>query len=354
LALVLVLLVLSKLCGEDHPYGISQWARARSALLCAALATKRQDMPSHNTYRRVLGGAVAPWEVQRVITKFLSQVSAVGQAVLLALDGKTVRGCLPSKRQKGMHLLAAYLPHEGVVLLQVAVESKENEISAAPRVLQSIDLRGKVVRGDALLTQRQLSLQVVEAGGEYVWLVKDNQAQLKQDIALLFQALPAGTRHRPPDSDFRTAQTVDKGHGRREVRTLTTSALLRGYAAWPYLEQVFKLERRVVRSAGQPPEITLVYGITSLRPDEADPQRLLELVRDYWGIENGLHYRRDKTLHEDALRMTNPVAAEVMTCIHNLLIGLMLQHGWRNLAQARRHYCAHLNEALALVLCRPA
>ena len=78
---------------------------------------------------------------------------------------------------RGVHLLAAYLPQEGIVLFQLAVGSKENEISAAPQVLKALDLRGKIVRADALLTQRELSSQIVEAGGKYVWVVKDNQPE---------------------------------------------------------------------------------------------------------------------------------------------------------------------------------
>ena len=353
LPLVLVLLVLAKLSGEDCPYGIAEWARGRRSILCEVLSVGRQTLPSHNTYRRVLGDAVDPVELQVVVTEFLTQSPGTGQSVLVVLDGKTLRGSIPAGQTQGIHLLAAYLPNEGIVLMQVAVESRENEISAAPRVLRCIDLRGKIVIGDALLTQRSLSVQIVEAGGEYVWLVKDNQPQLREDIERLFQPESCVPGFSPVPKDFRIAQAINHGHGRLEVRTLTTSSLLREYADWPYLEQVFKLERQTARLKKGQTEHKVVYGITSLKPEEAGPGRLLEIVRAHWGIENGLHYRRDKTLREDATRMTKPTLAEAMAIVNNLIVGLTAQQGWCNLPQARRHYNACLQDALSLILRHP-
>jgi len=101
---------------------------------------------------------------------FQSQPQA-GQSILIALDGKTLRGTMPAGQTRGLHLLAAFLPGAGWVLMQVEVDGKENEIKAAPRLLQCLDLRGKIVTGDALLAQRDLSVQIVEQGGAYVWAV---------------------------------------------------------------------------------------------------------------------------------------------------------------------------------------
>jgi predicted transposase YbfD/YdcC len=353
LALVLMFYILAKLAGEDHPCGIADWVRAHQAILCQLLQAPRPTGPSHNTYRRVLGEAVEVIELQVTVGHFLMQLPGAGYSVLVALDGKTLRGSIPVGQVRGIHLLAAYLPGEGLVLFQVLVSSQENEIRAAPIVLKHLDLRGKIVRGDALLTQRSLSIQIVEAGGEYVWLAKENQPQLLQDIAQLFQPEVCVPGFGPTPKDFRTARTTNKAHGRLEERRLTTSGLLRDYGDWPYLEQVFKLERRVIQLKTGQVRQTVVFGVTSLRPDEAGPERLLEINRDYWGIENGLHYRRDKTLREDSTRMSNPTLAEAIAILNNLVIGLAIHQGWRNLPQARRHYHANLQDALNLVLRHP-
>ncbi len=123
-----------------------------------------------------------------------------------------------------MHLLAAYLPEQGVVLAQMRVEEKSNEITHPPKLLKQMDLRGVVVSGDAMFDQRALSIQIVQAQGDYLWTVKDNQEGLREDIDVLFQPQRkrAGTSALP--TDFRTARTVEKGHGRLEKRTITVSS----------------------------------------------------------------------------------------------------------------------------------
>ena len=154
---------------------------------------------------------------------------------MIAIDGKTVRGTITPSDPFGLHLLAAYLPGEGLVLLQMVVEKdKENEIVVAPKLLKCLDLRDKVVVGDAMQTQRQLSLEILAADGDFVWLVKDNQPKTRQAIELLFAPEQPRPGFGAPPMDFESAQTVDKQAGRVEVRTLTTSSLLNDIGpAWP-------------------------------------------------------------------------------------------------------------------------
>src|SRR5262249_3343350 len=138
-----------------------------------------------------------------------------------------------------------YAVGAGVVLHQVNVLSQENEISAAPKVLVGLDIAGKVVTGDAMFTQRDLSAQIVEAGGHYLWKVKDNQPNLRADIQRLF-----GPEHVPLGSatlrtDFQSVPASRKIGGRIETHTLTTSALLNTTSDWPYLAQVCHLVRHV-------------------------------------------------------------------------------------------------------------
>jgi hypothetical protein len=149
------------------------------------------------------------------------------------LDGKTVRGTIPAGATRGLYQLAAYMPDEGRVLLQGVVESKENEIVAAPRVLKSLDLRGKVVTADALLAQRDLSIQIVEVGGEYVWTLKDNRPDTRQAIETLFQPDECVPGFSGGPHEFRTARTTDTAPGRWEQRTITVSRELKEYLDWP-------------------------------------------------------------------------------------------------------------------------
>ncbi len=354
LALILVAIVLAKLGGEDRPSGIAEWVRLRKALLVDVFALKHDRMPGHNTYRRVLRQGVSLEDLDRVISRYLQTWPEVGLATRISLDGKTLRGTIAYGETRGLHLLAAYLPGKGVTLFQVAVEVKENEIVAAPKVLKLLDLQGKIVSGDALFTQRTLSLLIVTAQGHYVWAVKDNQPQLRQDIELLFQPEKCVPGFSPAPKDFRMAQTTNAGHGRIEKRTLTTSSLLNETCDWPGLGQVFKLERDITLVGPQTKRDEVVYGITSLTASEAGPRRLLEIVREHWDQENGLHYRRDVTLHEDATRFTDWTAAEAMAIINNLVLALLLRGGNDNAAQERRYYAAHPDEALKRLISAPA
>jgi predicted transposase YbfD/YdcC len=350
LAMILVVVMMAKLCGENHFMGIAEWAKHRAEFLVDLLQLKREKMPHHSTYRRILADVVNVEEIEKMSSEFLAGKKYFGRQVLMAIDGKVLRGTLDD-HQKGTYLLAAYLPREGIVLMEVAVEGRGSEIPAAPKLLSHIDLRDKVVMGDALHTQRQVSIQIVEAGGEYIWFAKGNQPQMEENIRLWFEPdiEPIPGMNYPP-KDFETAREINKGHGRLERRTLTVSSQLNDFLDWPYLEQVFKLERRKISLKTGEIHEQVVYGFTSLMREEITPSRLLKDIRSYWGIENGLHYRRDVTLREDYTRMTKGRAGQVMACLNNLIIGILLsKKKHATLPAARRFFCAHPEEAFALM-----
>lgn len=352
LAIALVFVILAKLAGEQETRGIAQWVALRKELLRDALKFDRDTVPHPITYSRILGKAVDVAQLQQVVSSFLLSSSKAGQSLEINLDGKTVRGTIRSGQTQGLHLLAAYLPDEGIVLCQMEVGLKENEIVAAPRLLKSIDLKGKVVTGDAMFTQRELSRQVVEAGGNYVWPVKDNQASLREALVSLFEIEEGKTNLKMMNNDLRRAETIDKQHGRLEQRRITTSSILAGQIDWPYLQQVLKIEREVEELSTGKRRNETIYAVTSLTSKEASGERLLAIVRKHWMIENGLHYRRDWTLREDYCRLRIGQAAQAMAVINNLIVGLALRQGFKYLPDARRKYNAHPLEGLKLILRR--
>jgi hypothetical protein len=243
LAQLLTLSVLAKLGGEDEPEGMAEWVKHRAQALRESLGIQRASMPHAVTYRRILGPAIDVAGFEPVVGAFFKRCQV--QAEQLAMDGKTLRGTIEAGQTRGVHLLAVYGVASGVVLHQVNVLSKENEISAAPKVLSGVELRGKVVTGDALFTQRDLSSQSVETGGQYVWRVKDNQPSLRAAIQRRFgpEKVPLGSA--PLRTDFQSVTTTTKAHARLETHTLTTSTLLNATSDWPYLGQVFRLVRDV-------------------------------------------------------------------------------------------------------------
>ena len=174
---ILLGMFLAKLCGEDKPSGIAEWVALRGKWIASLLGLKRKSMPSHHTYRRILAGGVDEEEFEELSRKYFRHRGEAGYRVVVSMDGKILRGTIDIEDSKGLCLLAVYLPGEGVTLAQVAVESKQNEITAAPTLLGYVDLRNKVVVGDAMHTQRQISIQIGKAGGNYIWTVKGNQPQ---------------------------------------------------------------------------------------------------------------------------------------------------------------------------------
>jgi predicted transposase YbfD/YdcC len=250
------------------------------------------------------------------------------------------------------YLLSVYDVAHAKVLSQVEVGRKENEITKAPQALKLVEISQKVVTGDAMHTQRGLAAQILEAQGDYVLPVKENQPQLYKNIQSLFAPEYPKPGFGKIQTDFLSVQKVNKGHGRLETRTLTTSEMLNAYAAWPGLAQVYRLERqfqwrRNGRSYRTSSEVE--FGITSLTRKESSPGRLLHIRRAHWGIETGLHYRRDVTLKEDATRMTVGNTGKVMASINNLVLALIRQARFHNAAQARRWFAAHLPEAFSLL-----
>lgn len=350
LVTILIYVILAKLAGEDHIAGIAHWVELRKEALAAALHLVAPRAPHRTTYSRILGNIIGVDDFEHIVRDFFASQPGAGTSARLCFDGKTMRGTIPAGQSRGEHLLGVFLPDEGWMIIQVEVDGKENEITAAPRVLSSVDLRGKVVTGDAIFAQRTLSVQIVGAGGEYVWTVKDNQVQLRQDIATLFEPETCVKGFAPAPKDIRTGMTIEKGHGRLERRTLTASAELKGYLDWPYAEQVYKLERHFTRIADGKITREVAYGVTSLTAREADAGRLLSLTRGHWGIENGSHYRRDQTLREDWCHLRTGHAAHMMSAINNLILKLLLGNGVTNVPEARRNYEAHWDTALCLVL----
>lgn len=353
LASLLMIGIFAKLAGQDSSRGMAHWAKLRTQELSQLFHLKRERMPHYSTWSRVLGHGVEPTEVERLIGQFFVTGDRASEprrgSVQVALDGKTLRGTIPLGETRGVHLLAAYLPQQGVVVAQMRVNEKSNEITHAPKLLTQLDLRGVVVSGDAMFDQRDLSLKIVQAKGDYLWTVKGNQEGLREDIAVLFQPQRkrAGTSALP--TDFRTACTVEKGHGRLENRSITVSSMLADYSDWPELAQVFKLESQRTDALGTP-KTEVRYGVTSLPAHMADPKRLLALSRGHWGIENGLHYRRDATMREDHAQLRMGNAPEMLAVLNNTVLGLFARQGETNVAHARRAFAYHFDKALATLV----
>jgi predicted transposase YbfD/YdcC len=208
-------------------------------------------------------------------------------------------------------------------------------LSVAPRLLRQVRLRGRLVSGDALYCQRALCRQVGQAGGDYLFAIKDNQSTLLDDVAFLFAEPPVGER-------FLQAHTVSKHSGRLEERRLRASAALSAYlgeSGWADVGLVLEVET-VVRWPTQParsPRREVRYFLSSL-PPTVSPMTALQAVRRHWHIENRLHWPRDVILGEDACRVRTGNAPQVLAALRNCVVGLLRQTRSPNLAAAVRTF----------------
>ena len=345
LSALLALSCCAMLCGYRSYSAIAAWGRNYGTDIAQALGFTH-NTPCASTLhtifrcldREAFEAKLGAWAERVVVT---APAAPEAPEIAMAVDGKTLRG---SKKQgaPGMPLLSVLAHRVGLTLTHQAVAAKTNEIKAVETVFGQIVLTGRIVTMDALLTQRQVAQTIVEAGGDDVMIVKENQPQLKADIALVFTLPPVGDRQE-------STRTVDVGHGRIETRHLTTSEALVGYSDWPGLAQVFEVGRHVITKKTAKERVEVVYGVTSLSPERATPNRLLELVRGHWGIENKSHWVRDVTFDEDRSQVRCGNIPHIMAALRNTAIGLLRWAGHTNIAAACRRLAAQPAQALALI-----
>jgi predicted transposase YbfD/YdcC len=334
------------LCGYRRDSAMAEWGRSYGHKLAHALGFTHAKTPCAATLYHVLrqlDGSLVEATLGAWAASVLTALPpAPGELEALAIDGKTLRG---SRQQAApaVHLLSVRSHRSGLTRWQQAVADKTNEIPVLEDVLRGLLVEGRVITVDALLTQRAIADRIVQGGGDDVRLVKGNQPQLQHDIQLVFHETHALGETMMP------SETVDSGHGRLEQRRLTASEALVGYSDWPGLAQVFQLERRVIMKKSGEQRHDVVYGVTSLGPDQAGPERLLGLVRQHWQIENQGHWVRDVTFDEDRSQVRCGSIPPIMAAFRNTAIGLMHWAGETNIAAACRRFAAQPWLALALI-----
>ncbi len=351
---LLTILSVALLSGQKTVWGIVHWAVLHAGELIAHLELPKKRLPSYSTFYVTLRHiGIAGLE---------SRIAAMGTAMerenrasetLRGADGAALRGLatdgkdLCGARAHGAQtFLVSLVGHDdGVVLGQECVDAKTNEITVVPTLLAGRDLQGVVVTMDALLAQRAIAQQILDQGGDYLMVVKKNQPQLWANIDLLFQSPPLCK-----GEEERTSLVLhNKAHGRKEKRTLQTSAELNEYLGWPGAAQVMQRTYQAVDL--RTGEIThqVGYGITSLTRARARAKHLAALWRGHWTIENCAHYVRDETFGEDRCQLHSGHSAQALAALHNAVLNVLRYQGWSSIPAAMRRYGASLHQALQLL-----
>lgn len=275
-------------------------------------------IPSHDTFRYVFN-RLDPLAFQRCFGTWIQALSKATDLKHIAIDGKTLRDTLDRAHGKAaLHLVSAWAAQNHLALGQVATDAKSNEITAIPRLLQILDLSGAIVTIDAMGCQKEIAQQIRDGGGDYVLAAKDNQPRLLEDIqATVTEYLdqvtaPEGTN---------CFETVEVGHGRKEVRTYTLITDLdkvRDRALWPGLYGLCLAVNE--RTAGDKTSTEVRYYIGSLRGSVRD---YAQVIRGHWGIENSLHWVLDVTFREDASRARAEHGAENVAWLRRMAVSLL-------------------------------
>ena len=351
LVVVLTAAVCAVAAGARSFVAVAEWVADLPADVAATFGTDRR-CPSESTIRRLLGRVDAD-RFDNVIGAFLQRLCArtapAGRRRVLAVDGKCLRGSRHTASDgvgvARRQLLAVIDQHTRVVLGQVAVDGKANEITAfAPLIdtLAGIDLTGVVVTADALHTQHEHVTYLHERGAHWVLTVKGNQPGLRRQVA--------GLPWRQVEQAHRSAET---GHGRREIRTLKVVTMAAGIA-FPHARQALQITRKtrpVSARTGRKGRwhTETVYAITDLAPHQARPHELAAWIRGHWQIENGLHWVRDVTYDEDLSQIRTGTGPQVMATLRNLAISLHRLTGANNIAATLRHHARDPLRPLRLI-----
>lgn len=338
LSFLLTCLAAALLCNCDGTEAVAQWCRDHRPLLQDVFGPRVFLTPSGSLYRWLLPQLDAS-AIERVLGRWVQATTTAPADEPLALDGKTVRGAR-SGEQTAPHLLAFVTHHRQETFWQVRVDEKTNEIPVAKQVLPTLPIQQRVCTADALHTHAEFLRVIHELQAETVLTVKGNQPTLYADLETYFA---------DPQACSLQAQTVDRRRGRIEVRTIKVSTEMNAYLApsWPFVAQVAQLTRTVTKAGQTTTEV--VYLITTLSPSKASPERLLDLNRGHWGIENRSHYVRDVTFGEDRSRLRTGNAPQILAAFRNLAITLIHRFGSSQIRATRRHFASCPQEALALL-----
>jgi predicted transposase YbfD/YdcC len=343
---ILLLSCIAIMCGCSSQSAISDWALNYGQDWLSKLGFKTARGPSQSTLHRIFKGidqlrleqSLCDWS--RKVAQHLGFQQQGLEAV--AIDGKTLCGSSKQKAKQS-HLLSSLSHRLGLVLAQVGVTDKTSEISRADQLLEMLVLKGVVITGDAAFTQRHLSEKITSRGGDYLFVVKANQAALRDDCekAFLDYWWMADT--------ITEAEATDQHGDRLEQRKLKASTALEGYSNWPGLKQALRMERRIINKRTQEERQEVAYAITSLGTERAGAEELLRLWREHWHIENKLHWVRDVTYREDLSQVRTGHIPQVMAALRNAAISLMRSLGVVNIAAACRRYAAQPAQAIEAV-----
>lgn len=325
---VLAIVLIAVICGAEDCESIVEFGQSKESWLRTFLEL-RHGIPSADTFRRILA-ALNPEALESCLMRWLQGWKAYQRGGIVAVDGKRLRRSFDRASGKAaIHMIGAWATEAGLALGQLAVDSKENEITALPSLLKLLDLKEATVTIDAMGCQTAIAGQIIDQGGDYVLALKTNQPTLHEDAKLLLdEGIAKGF-----DGPHSYHEQVEKGHGRLEVRRIWATddiAWFTGKDRWPGLRTWAAVECE--RTVGDHVSTERRYFISSLPPDA---KAIGNAARQHWQIENGLHWILDVAFAEDQNRLRVGHSAENLARLRRIALSLLKRettnkHGIKN------------------------
>jgi predicted transposase YbfD/YdcC len=319
---ILTIAICGIICGADDWNGIEEYGQAKEEWLKQFLELPH-GIPSHDTFGRVFRW-LDPVAFEQSFLSWVQGVMAVTKGQVIAIDGKTLRRSHDhANGREAIHMVSAWAEQNRLVLGQVKVDEKSNEITAIPALLRILEISGCIVTTDALGCQQEIASTVIERGGDYILALKENQGQLYEDVTDLFKGAEEVQFF---DVEHTYTKTTNKNHGRIEIRecwAITDADFthyLLGFENWKALRTLIKVTAHRQIQGETTSEDR--YFISSLK---ASARRILKAVRGHWGIENGLHWVLDIAFREDESRVRKDHAPENLAILRHIALNLLKQ-----------------------------
>jgi len=318
---ILVIAICAIIAGADNWEDVEEFGKVRQEWFKTFLELPN-GIPSHDTFNRVFA-RLDPEQFQACFMRWMMAVSQVIGSQVIAIDGKFVRRSHDKGNGKAaIDMVSAWATANHLVLGQVKVDDKSNEITAIPQLLEALEVAGCIVTIDAIGCQTEIAEKIIEREANYVLALKENQGNLYEDVVHLFDDLE-GSQYKAYAFDY--DKTVNKDHGRIEIRECWTISdpetlqHLRGFTNWKNLATVSRI--RSVRRIGEEQSCEDRYHITSL----TGAKHILKSVRSHWGIENELHWTLDLAFDEDRCRVRKDHGPENFALLRQIALNLLKQ-----------------------------
>ena len=340
---VVIIALCALLCAAESFYDMEEFGLAKQEWFKTFLGL-RNGIPSHDTFNRLF----AALDPEKFLECFLAWTQSVRQAVaqeIVALDGKALRRALAGD-QSIKYIVSAWAEDNGLVLGQLKVADKSNEITAVPRLLRVLELSGCIVTLDAMGCQRNIAKEIIEADADYVLALKGNQETVHEEVKTFLDAALAeqrgprlpGAKLSPAAATLAQWETVEKDHGRLETRRYYQSVQLDWFAdraKWEGLQSVGMVE--AIREINGQASVERRYYLSSL---PLGVETFARAVRRHWGIENKVHWTMDVCFREDQSRARTGYAAENLATLRRLALNLLQREKTKKRSIRGKMLCA--------------